>query len=331
MSSPVEFPVVPAVESSVRSRRSIKWGRILPVATLLVLILVIGGIRPLFFSGYSFQVLATAAGPLILLACGEFAVILLGGIDLSIGQMCALGTVLLALWLGHGPGALVILAVVAILGGMGVLNGVVTSVTKIPSFITTLGSLGVWTGVALVMSGESSVSVTDMGPLNWLAGYSAGVPNDFIVAIVAAGVFGFCLQTLPGGRLGMYAVGRAESAALMSGVRVGRIRVAAFAISGLFAGLAAVELTALYGSGDPLSAASFLLPAIAAVVVGGNAITGGVGSVTRAVIGAAIITVVESGIGIVGINPYSEQIWYGLILVVAASLTLDRSRLGVVK
>jgi ribose transport system permease protein len=331
MSSSAEFPVVPAVESPIRSRRGIKWARFLPVVTLVALILIIGGLHPLFFSGYNLQELATAAGPLSLLACGEFAVVLLGGIDLSIGQISALGTVLLAIWLGHAPGALVVVAVVAILGGMGALNGVVMSVAKIPSFITTLGTLGLWTGVALVISGETSVPVNDMGPLNWFASYTGGVPNDFIVAIVAAAVFGLCLQSLPGGRLGMYAVGRAESTALMSGMRVGRIRVAAFAISGLFAGLAAIELTALYASGDPQSAASLLLPAIAAVVVGGNAITGGVGSVTRAVIGASIITVVDGGIGIIGINPYSEQILYGLLLIVTAGLTLDRSHLHVVK
>jgi len=332
-----DMSTIEAPQVAKRRARSASWlnrtnlGRILPITTLVALFAIIGGIKPDFFSVYSLQVLASAAAPLILLACGEFAAILLGGIDLSLGALTALGTILLALWLGHAPGALVVLAVVAIIAGMGALNGAVVVAAQIPSFITTLGSLGLWTGVALVISGATSIPITDPGPIIWFAGSTAGVPNAFIVAIIAAAILGLGLRRLPGGRLGMYAVGRAEPAAIMSGSHVGRIRIAAFAISGLFGALAAIVLAAYDLSADPTSAASFLLPAIAAVIVGGNAITGGVGSVNRAFIGACIITVIESGIGVVGIDPFSEQIVYGIVLIVAAGLTLDRSRVGVVK
>lgn len=314
-----------------RVSAALKPSRIMPGATLIVLLLIVGGTHPQFFSAYSLQTLASAAGPLILLACGEFIVILLGGIDLSLGAITALGTILLALWLGHANGALVVLAVLAVMAGMGALNGAVTVKAQIPSFITTLGSLGLWTGVALVVSGATSQQVSDMGPIGWINGSLGGVPDAFLIAVVAALLLGLGLRYLPGGRLGMYSVGWSEPAAIMSGIRVARIRIAAFTIAGAFGGLAAVMLAAQTGSGDPTSAASFLLPAIAGVIVGGNAITGGAGSVLRAVIGAGIITVVENGIGILGINPFSEQIIYGVVLIGAAGLTLDRSRIGVVK
>jgi ribose transport system permease protein len=312
-------------------RTALRPARIMPTITLILLLVIVGSIRPQFFSGYSLQTLASAAGPLILLACGEFAAIVLGGVDLSIGAVTALGTVLAAMWLGHAGAWLVIIAVLAIPAGMGALNGAVTVVAKIPSFITTLGTLGLWTGVALVISGAQSKQVTDPAAVSWLGGYTVGVPNGFGIAVIAAIVLGLAMRYLPGGRLGMYAVGWAEAAAVMSGLRVAWIRVIAFTLAGLFAGLAALVLVAQTSSGDPTSAASFQLPAIASVIVGGNAITGGAGSVYRTVIGACIITVIENGIGVVGISAFSQQIIYGAVLIFAAGLTMDRSRVGVVK
>jgi ribose transport system permease protein len=312
-------------------RSGLKPARIMPTVTLIVLLVIVGSIQPQFFSAYSLQTLASAAGPLILLSCGEFAAILLGGIDLSIGAVTALGTVLAALWLGHADTWLVIIAVLAALSGMGALNGAISVTAQIPSFITTLGTLGLWTGVALVISGAQSKQVSNPMALNWLNGYTAGVPNGFGLAVIAAIVLGLAVRYLPGGRLGMYAVGWAEAAAVMSGLRVARIRVTAFTLAGLFAGLAALVLVAQTGSGDPTSAASFQLPAIASVIVGGNAITGGAGGVYRAVIGACIITVIQNGIGVVGISAFTEQIIYGVVLIFAAGLTMDRSRVGVVK
>lgn len=312
-------------------RTALKPSRIMPTITLIVLILIVGGIRPQFFSAYSLQSLASAAGPLILLSCGEFAAILLGGTDLSIGAITALGTVLTAMWLGHTSSWLVIIAVLVIMAGMGAVNGAVNVVAQIPSFITTLGTMGLWTGVALVISGAQSIEVIDPAALSWLANYSGGVPNGFILALIAAVILGLAMRYLPGGHLGMYAVGWAESAAVMSGLRVAWIKITAFTLAGLFSGLAALVLVGQTSSGDPTSAASFLLPAIASVIVGGNAITGGAGSVYRAVIGACIITVVENGISVVGISAFTQQIIYGVVLIFAAGLTMDRSRVGVVK
>jgi ribose transport system permease protein len=321
----------PRTALTVNLRTALRPARIMPTITLILLLVIVGTIQPQFLSAYSLQTLASAAGPLILLSCGEFAAILLGGIDLSVGTVTALGTVLAAFWLGHAGTWLVILAVLACLAGMGALNGAVTVVAQIPSFITTLGTLGLWTGVALVISGAQSQQVTDPVALSWLNGYTFGVPNGFWLAVIAAVILGLAMRYLPGGRLGMYAVGWAEAAAVMSGLRVAWIRVTAFTLAGLFGGLAALVLVAQTGSGDPTSAASFLLPAIASVIVGGNAITGGAGGVYRTVIGACIVTVIENGIGVVGISAFSEQIIYGVVLIFAAGLTMDRSRVGVVK
>ncbi|SRR5579875_15736 len=305
--------------------------RLVPLAMLVAMIGIVGGVKPLFFSVYSLQTQLSAAAPLLLLALGEAGVILLGGIDLSNATVAALATVLLAEWLGHGPGAGIVAAVVLMTTCMGAINGVVAVWGQVPSFIVTLGAMGLWAGVALVASNDSTISVNDPQAINWFGGMSAGVPNAFLVGLVAVAVAAFVLRKVPGARLGMYAIGAAESAARMSGVRVGVVRVAAFAGAGLFAGLAAVVLAAQDLSGDPTAASSLLLPCIAAVVVGGNAITGGVGGAWRVLVGALIITVLDNGIAIVGVNPLAEQIVYGGVLLVAAGVTVDRSRVRFVK
>ncbi len=138
------------------------------------------------------------------------------------------------------------------------------------------------------------------------------------------------MRWLPLGRY-VQAIGLGETAALLSGVPVGAVKVTAFAVSGLLAGLTGMALVARTYSGNPSAAASLLLPSIAGVVVGGTAITGGVGGYGRTVIGVLIITVLRVGIAIVGIDPGYEPLCYGLVVVCAVALTVDRSRLAVVK
>jgi ribose transport system permease protein len=239
--------------------------------------------------------------------------------------------VLLASWLpSAGVGG--VLATLAATTLAGALNGAVSAYAQVPSFVVTLGAMGLWSGVALTVSGASTISITEgYDTIFWLRDLRvAGLPIAAVLAIAAVLVAAGLMAALANGRA-LHAMGRAERAALMSGARTPRLRVLAFALSGLCAGLAAVVLAASQFSGAPTLADSLLLPAIAAVVVGGTAITGGVGGPLRTLVGALLIAVLRIGMSVMGVDPSYEQIVYGAVIVSAVALTLNRGHVGIVK
>jgi ribose transport system permease protein len=138
------------------------------------------------------------------------------------------------------------------------------------------------------------------------------------------------LRWLPFGRY-VYAIGKGERAALVSGIPVVRVKMLAFALSGLFAGFAGMEMVARTHSGHPTIADALLLPCIAAVVVGGTAITGGSGGLGRTLVGVLIIAVLRVGIAVVGLDPGYEPLAYGIVVIGAVALTIDRSKITIVK
>jgi ribose transport system permease protein len=303
----------------------------LPLAVLVVLVAVVSARQPTFLGIRSVRAVLDGAAPILLLALGQTMVILIGGIDLSVAALASLGTVLLATWL-PGMGPVAIIAVLATLTLAGVLNGLACAYLQVPSFIVTLGAMGLWSGVALTVSGASTISIgKGYYAIGWIRDLRfAQLPASFVLAALFALLAAVVIRVLSRGRL-LHAMGLAERAVLMSGTRTPRVRVAAFALSGLFAGLAALLLSASQFSGSPTLADSLLLPAIAAVVVGGSAITGGVGGPLRTLVGALIIAVLRVGLSVIGVDPSYEQIVYGAVVIAAVALTLDRSRIGVVK
>ncbi|GAA0935759.1 ABC transporter permease [Pseudonocardia zijingensis] len=302
-----------------------------PAAVLVALVLAVASREPSFLGAASVRALLEGAAPLLLLALGQTFVILIGGIDLSVAVLASLGTVLLASWL-PSAGVLAVLATLAATTLAGALSGAVSAYAQVPSFVVTLGAMGLWSGVALTVSGASTISITEgYDTIFWIRDLRvAGLPIAAVLAVAAVLVAAGLMAALAGGRL-LHAVGRAERAALMSGARTPRLRVLAFAVSGLCAGLAAVVLAASQFSGAPTLADSLLLPAIAAVVVGGTAITGGVGGPLRTLVGALLIAVLRVGMSVMGVDPSYEQIVYGAVIVSAVALTLNRGTVGIVK
>jgi ribose transport system permease protein len=303
----------------------------LPVAVLIVLVLVVTAKEPTFLGIRSIRTLLDGAAPILLLALGQTLVILTGGIDLSVAALASLGTVLLAKWLpGMGPGA--ILAMLLALTVAGLVNGLACAYLQVPSFIVTLGAMGLWSGVGLTISGASTISISDgYDAIGWIREQRvAQLPASFVLAAVITVLAAVVMRAFTRGRL-LHALGLSERAVLMSGVRTPRVRVLAFALSGLCSGLAALLLASSQFSGSPTLADALLMPAIAAVVVGGSAITGGVGGPMRTLVGALIIAVCRVGLSAIGVPPSYEQIVYGTVVIAAVALTLDRSRIGVVK
>ena len=166
--------------------------------------------------------------------------------------------------------------------------------------------------------------------IGWLEARSAGALNSFLLGLAVLCALRTALCRLRLGRY-LYATGLGEAATLLSGIRVWRVKAIGFGLNGLCAGLAGMVMAARTSSGSPTLADGMLLPSIAAVVVGGTAITGGEGGLRRTLMGVLMITVMEVGIALTGIGPAYDPIAYGVILIIAAALTLDRSKVSVVK
>jgi ribose transport system permease protein len=304
----------------------------LPIVFLIVLVLLVGAYDPSFFSLGNFLTVTADTMTMFLMASGVTLVIMIGGIDLSIQAVASMASCILAAYLGRFGIWTIPLAV---LGGAaaGLAGSLVSTRLRIPSFIATLAVSGVVLSAGYWFSDTRSINIPpDLSAsyLSWAVGETLGIPNEIWVGVVAMVILSVILQLTPFGRL-IRGIGAQEQAVIASGINVDRVKIAAYVLSGTMAALAGVVMAARLGSGSPTLANEFLLPAIAAIIVGGTAITGGVGSVWRTFVGALIVQVVRIGMTFMGVSVFAQQIVFGIILVAAVAITLDRSKLLVVK
>lgn len=319
--------------SHLRKRRrallkaAVSW---MPLAVLAVLVALVSAANPGFLSLRSMQALTIEASPLLFLALGQTLVIMIGGIDLSVAALASLASVLLALWLPD-LGAAAVLLVLLITTAAGGIQGYIQAKAQMPSFIVTLGGQGIFLSAGLILSGASTLAVThNLEWLNWMTGMVGPIPRDPLAALGIVALVGAGMRWLPIGRY-ITAIGNIELVGLLSGIRATQVRAFAFGLSGLSAGLAAMLIVAEINSGAPNLVNPLLLPTIAAVVVGGTAITGGSGGLARTVVGVLIISVLRVGIAAMGINASYEQLVYGVVIIAAVGLTIDRSKIAILK
>jgi len=304
----------------------------LPVVFLAGLVVLISAYDPSFLSLGNLLTLTADSMTLFLLAAGLTFVIMIGGIDLSVQAIASMASCILAAYLGRFGAWAVALAVT---GGAvaGLTSSLVSTRLRIPSFIATLAVSGVVLSAGYWFSGTRSINIpSDLSAshLAWATGATLGVPNEIWVGGAALALLSALLHLTPFGRL-IRGVGAQEQAVTASGIDVDRIKIAAYTLSGGLAALAGVIMAARLGSGSPTLANESLLPAIAAVIVGGTAITGGVGAIWRSLVGALIVQVVRIGMTFMGVSVFAQQIIFGLILVAAVALTMDRGKLQVIK
>lgn len=314
-----------------RPLRSLLAGQI-PVLTLLALVILVGLVEPSFLSFRTLMVLTSDTMTLFLMASGATFVILMGGIDLSVQAVASMTSVIVAAALPE-LGILAIPAAVAAGGLAGLAGGVSHTKLRIPSFISTLAVGGVVTTIAFLLSDARSINISGAARdahLFLLVGETWGVKNEVWVGLVVLAVLVFVQLRTPFGRLAR-AIGAGEQAVIASGVRVERVKAVAFLVSGATAGFSGAVMAARLGSGSPTLANEFLLPAIAAIILGGTALTGGVGGVWRTFIGALIIAVVRIGMTFLGVSVFAQQIVFGVALVAAVAATIDRSKIQIVK
>jgi ribose transport system permease protein len=269
------------------------------------------------------------------LALGVTFVIISGGIDVSIGTVMTLSAVMTGVFAASWelPLWLAIAAGLATGTAAGLVNGVIIAKMKVPPFIATLGMLNVAKGLALVIADLRPIYFSDTPAFNETAmGSVLGsispkleIPNLVLCLFGAAILAGLALKKTTLGRY-TFALGSNEEAARLSGVRVDRWKIAVYAISGLFAGLAGVLIAARLDSAQPSLGLGYELEAIAAAVIGGNSLSGGEGTILGTVIGAFVISILTNGLRMLSVPQEWQTVVTGAIMVIAVYLDRVRRR-----
>ena len=322
-------------------RRGIELGRLLlegrAFFALIVIIAVFSLLSPYYFSIGNFLTMASHVAIFGILAVGMLLVILNGGIDLSVGSTLGLcgviagflmqGVTLAALGVTLYPPVWVVVVLTCALGGfVGLVNGVLVARFKVPAFVATLGVMYVARGVALLITNGltynnlgGSAALGNTG-FNWL-GFNRllGVPIGVLVLAVIAVAGNVVLSRTAFGRW-LYASGGNERAAELSGVPVKSVQVSVYVLSGVCAAVAGLILSSQLTSAGPTAGVSYELTAIAAVVIGGAALTGGRGNVRGTLLGAFVIGFLSDGLVIIGISSYWQTVFTGAVIVLAVLL-----------
>jgi len=325
--------VIPSNKLAVIRRRIAKgWQAVGPLVMFLGMFAVVGGLTPTFIGNGGLTIVAASAAPILLVAIGQALVLNIGSIDLSNASITLLGAILLAMTLGPLGGAAPIV-VVLMVSLFGAVNGLIVAFAQVPSFALTLGTFGILQSAALVVSGATTVYVTQnadvVSPL--YQGGIAGLPMTFIIGVIVAVVSWAFLRFTRAGQ-GMTAIGKNESGAIFSGIRTRLLKVLAYALSGFMAGLAGITIIAQAGSASPTGLGSdLLLPGIAAAIVGGTSISGGVTNPINVVFGALTVALVPIATAAIGIDAQAQNLVYGVVIIVIVALTLARSKNEIVK
>ena len=258
-----------------------------------------------------------------ILAVGVTCVLLTGGVDLSLGSVAALAGVVAALFAQPGHYSVPAAVSMGLLSGAccGALNGFVVAKGRVAPFIVTLGMMTAARGVALVLSGGRPISGLDAAFTSIGAGSIGGVPFPILIFFAVALALHLLLKNLKPGRY-IYAVGGNETAARASGVGVAATKTLAYTICGSSAGLAGVVLASRITAGQPNAAAGYELDAIAAAVIGGTSLSGGVGDVGGTILGALFMGMINNGLDLMNVSSYYQQIVKGLIIV--GAVWMDR-------
>jgi ribose/xylose/arabinose/galactoside ABC-type transport system permease subunit len=301
-----------------------------PVIALVVLIIIFSALNSHFFSlGNATNVLQQAA-VLTVLALGETFVITMGSIDLSIGSTVSMVGMLAALLI-RDYGQWTVLAAPLAGAAIGAINGWLAAYARLPSFLTTLGMLFAVNGMTLYLSQGTAISVEpDLQIQSVFNGLLFGVPTIALWALAAWVISFFAARRTRFGRY-VYAIGGGETVARLCGVPVARFKLYAFIVCGLLAGFAAILLMLRVSGSDPTMGTPLLLPAIAAVVMGGTPLTGGVGGPHRTLLGVLVITILQNGMNLADVNPFLQDVVLGAGVIIAVAINMDRKGVMLVK
>jgi ribose transport system permease protein len=293
-----------------------------------LLIVVVGSlVSPYFLTQRNITNVLLQSAMLGVVAVGMTFVILTAGIDLSVGSVLSLCSVVAALLFDNGQGypLAVVLAATLLLGAViGLVNAAIIIWRGVAPFIVTLGMMAIASGAALTVSGGRPIGGVT-GTYAWLgAGFVGPVPVPAIVMLVVFIVGGLTLNFTPYGRR-VFAIGGNQEAARLSGISVGRVKLLTYMLSGLSAALGGIIFSARVTVGDPWAGRGLELDAIAAVVIGGTSLFGGVGTMWGTLLGALIISMINNLLNLLNVSPYTQGIAKGMIILIAIALYRKRS------
>ena len=317
---------------TVPLRIDLKNGVWLPVLVVVGLVVFFSVGSEAFLSLRNMTALSGQVSTLLLACLGASFVILMGSIDLSVGAMVLLvGALTVKVLNWYDMGAMALLVGLLFGALLGAFNGLIFVFGRIPSFVVTLGTLSVFTGAAWELLQGRALRLTSYVFEDLAIGQL--VPHISNIALFAAGAW--LIMTLIGfktrfGRY-MYIIGGGEAVARTVGIPVRRYKVYAFALSGMMSGLAGSLAVARLGAAGPTLGQDLLLNTLAAIVVGGTSLSGGIGGVHRTLIGVLIIALLDNGLNLMGVNQYSQMVIKGAVVVVAVLIGQDRGKSLVMK
>lgn len=299
--------------------------------TLLVLLVFLFALgNQNFLSAYNLNTIASYSSILLVVGLGQMCAILIGGIDLSVGGLMSFVSVVFVVALkAIGGWAFPLCIVIGMIAGF--INGIILTRIKIPSFIATLGTGGILTSLALLVSPlPVDVPAATYGLFDIVNGTTLGIANLLLLVLAVFICFYVILRFTKVGR-NIYYTGSNIKMSWMSGIDIAGTRNFAFMLSGLAAAIAAILQSCSQFGGDPSLGKVYILQSIAAVVVGGTALTGGTGGAVNTLIGALILGVMENGMNVVGVDAYFQQSILGLVIIISVALTFDRSKTATIK
>jgi fructose transport system permease protein len=296
-----------------------------PLIVLIVAIIVFGIVANGFLRPQALSLLVQQMAVVGTLAVGQTVIILTAGIDLSIGMAMVLASLVMAK-LNYdngvpGPIALLIGAVVGVLTGF--LNGVLVTRLRLPPFIVTLGTFGIFTALSLLYAQGQTIALPPDAFLLWtgrtLSIGSVSVTWGVILMVLLYIVVGFALRNTGWGRH-LYATGDDAEASQLAGISTGRVLLSAYVVAGISVAVAAWIVCGRVGGADPNSGLNYNLLSITAVVIGGTSLFGGRGVVVGTLIGALIVQVFNSGLALAGVDPNYQVLATGILVILAVSV-----------
>lgn len=297
-----------------------------PFLGLIILVAIVSILNPAFLEPLNILNLLRQISINTLIAFGMTFVILTGGIDLSVGAILALSSALTAGFIVSGMDPILAIIVGCIIGAvLGMINGLLITKGKMAPFIATLATMTIFRGLTLVY--------TDGNPITGLGsnyafqlfgrGYFLGIPVPAITMLLTFIVLWVLLHKTPFGRR-TYAIGGNEKAALISGIKVQRVKIMIYSLAGFMSALAGAILTSRLNSAQPTAGTSYELDAIAAVVLGGTSLSGGRGRIVGTLIGVLIIGVLNNGMNLLGVSSFYQSVVKGIVILIA--VLLDRKK-----
>ena len=297
-----------------------------PALILVVSVVVFTSLAPNFGRPANLSILVQQTAVVAALAVGQTLIILTAGIDLSVGAVAILSTMVMATVAAeNGVPALPALLIGIVLGmAAGAVNGVLVTKVNLPPFIVTLGTLSIFTAIALLYSGGQSIAASRLPDLlNWtgtdISLGSLNITTGVLVVLALYIVVGFALSQTAWGRH-VYAVGDDAEAARLAGIRVSRVLFSVYAVAGLIYGIAAWVLIGRAASASPNAITDANLQSITAVVIGGTSLFGGRGGVLGTLLGALIVQIFTSGLSIIGVNSQYRLLAVGVLVILAVSV-----------